>query len=179
MSYRNLLATLAATGLALATGAAFGAWEINLPEPVSPVTRDIFNLHMLTAGVATVIMIIISAVVIYALWKFRKSTGYEADQEFHRSWFGNWAWVLVPVVVLGIDLSIAGSAARTFNLVEDYSEPDMTVKVVGSQWKWAYEYLDFRPDIVVMGKPMGNGLPIAAAMSGSGAGGGERGVPPV
>jgi 4-aminobutyrate aminotransferase-like enzyme len=28
---------------------------------------------------------------------------------------------------------------------------------------WGYEALGFRPDIVVMGKPMGNGLPLAAA----------------
>ena len=27
---------------------------------------------------------------------------------------------------------------------------------------WGYEYTGFRPDIVVMGKPMGNGLPLAA-----------------
>lgn len=27
---------------------------------------------------------------------------------------------------------------------------------------WGYEYSDFRPDIVVTGKPMGNGLPLAA-----------------
>lgn len=30
---------------------------------------------------------------------------------------------------------------------------------------WGYEYEDFRPDIVVMGKPMGNGLPLAATAS--------------
>jgi 4-aminobutyrate aminotransferase-like enzyme len=27
---------------------------------------------------------------------------------------------------------------------------------------WGYESMDFRPDIIVMGKPMGNGLPLAA-----------------
>jgi len=30
---------------------------------------------------------------------------------------------------------------------------------------WGYEYEEFRPDIVVMGKPMGNGLPLAATAS--------------
>ena len=133
---------LAATGLATFAGSAVAEYGLNLPEPVSPVTREIFNLHMLTAYVATVIMIIITAVIIYALWKFRKSSGYEADQNFHVSWFGKWAWVLVPVVVLGIDLSIAGKASKTFDLVEDTTTPDMTLKVTGSQWKWTYDYLD-------------------------------------
>lgn len=136
------LKILAATSLAMIAGSAFAEYGLNLPEPVSPVTRDIFELHMLTAYVATVIMIIITAVIVYALWKFRKSAGYEADQNFHVSWFGKWAWVLVPVVVLGIDLSIAGKATNTFSLVEDTSKPDMTLKVIGSQWKWTYEYMD-------------------------------------
>jgi cytochrome c oxidase subunit 2 len=143
MTDRNLpLKALALAVLALCCGIANAEYGLNLPEPQSPVTREIYDLHMLTAGVATVIMIIVTAVIVYALWKFRRSAGYEADQNFNSSWFGTFGWILVPVVVLGIDLSIAGSASKTFDLVEDQSEPDMTLKVVGSQWKWTYEYLD-------------------------------------
>lgn len=143
MTDRNLpLKALALAVLALCCGIANAEYGLNLPEPQSPVTREIYDLHMLTAGVATVIMIIVTAVIVYTLWKFRRSTGYEADQNFNSSWFGTFGWILVPVVVLGIDLSIAGSASKTFDLVEDQSEPDMTLKVVGSQWKWTYEYLD-------------------------------------
>ena len=143
MTDRNLpLKALALAALALCCGIANAEYGLNLPEPQSPVTREIYDLHMLTAGVATVIMIIVTAVIVYALWKFRRSAGYEADQNFNSSWFGTFGWILVPVVVLGIDLSIAGSASKTFDLVEDQTEPDMTLKVVGSQWKWTYEYLD-------------------------------------
>ena len=134
-------AGLAAT-LALGAGSAWAEFGLNLPEPQSPVTREIFNLHMLTASIATVIMIIVTAIIVYALWKFRKSTGYQADQNFNSSWFGTFGWILVPVLVLGIDLSIAGKASQTFDLVEDQSEADLTLKVVGSQWKWTYEYMD-------------------------------------
>ena len=149
MTDRNLpLKALALGLLALGSGIANAEFGLNLPEPQSPVTREIFNLHMLTAGVATVIMIIVTAVIVYALWKFRKSAGYEADQNFNSSWFGTFGWILVPVVVLGIDLSIAGSASKTFDLVEDQSEPDITVKVIGSQWKWSYEYLDHDIEVV-------------------------------
>jgi len=116
--------------------------EYNLPEPVSGIAQEIFDLHMLTAWVATVIMIIVTAIIIYALVKFRKSTGYEADQEFNNTWFGKWSWVLVPAIVLGIDFSIAGSATKTLQNVESYEEADVTVKVIGSQWKWTYEYMD-------------------------------------
>ena len=134
--------SLAAAAVVVLSGRVLAAWEHNLPEPVSPVTKEIFNLHMLTATIALVIMVIVTAIIVYALWKFRKSKGYEADQNFHKGWFGTWAWVLVPVVVLGIDMSVAGKASKVFDLVEDTSTPDMTLKVIGSQWKWTYEYMD-------------------------------------
>ena len=138
----NKLGKISLSSLAVLSGAAFAEMQLNLPEPVSPVTRDIFELHMLTATVATVIMIIITAVIVYALVKFRKSAGYEADQNFNMTPFGKWAWILVPVVVLGIDLSIAGKASKTFDLVEDTTKPDITLKVTGSQWKWTYDYME-------------------------------------
>ncbi len=117
-------------------------YEYNLPEPAASITREIFDLHMLTAGVATVIMIIVTGIILYALINFRKSAGYQADQEFHNSWFGRWSWLLVPAIVLGIDFSIAGSATKTLASVESYEDSDVTVKITGSQWKWTYEYMD-------------------------------------
>ncbi len=143
MINRNLPLRLILLGLlASIAGVASAEFGLNLPTPQSPATKEIFDLHMLTAYVGTVIMIIVTAIIVYALWKFRRSAGAVADQNFNSSWFGTFGWVLVPVLVLGIDLSIAGSASRTFDLIEDQSKADITVKVIGSQWKWTYEYLD-------------------------------------
>ena len=139
---------LLALALLAVSGVAVAGYEMNLPKPVSPVTRDIYDLHMLTAGVALVIMIIVTAVIVWSLYKYRRSTGYEADQNFHESWFGKWAWILVPVVVLGIDLSIAGKAAKVFDLVEDTTKPELTLKVTGSQWKWTYDYMEHDINLV-------------------------------
>ena len=87
-------------------------------------------------------MIIVTGMIIYALFRFRKSRDFPADQNFHESWFGRWAWAIVPILVLGIDLSIAGSAAITMANIESHDKAAVTVKVTGSQWKWTYEYLD-------------------------------------
>ena len=131
-----------ACGLLFASGNVSADLALNLPLPVAPLTRDIFNLHMLTTWIATIIMVIIIAVVLFTILKFRKSKGYEPDQEFHKGFFGRFGWLFVPVVVLGIDMTIAGSAQSTLEKIEDYSDSDLTIKVVGSQWKWTYEYID-------------------------------------
>jgi cytochrome c oxidase subunit 2 len=132
---------LIAVGLVL-TNNAQAEFAFNLPEPVSPLTKDVFDLHMMTAYAGLYIMIIVTSIVIYALIRFRKSAGYKPDQKFHSGWFGTWSWVLVPIIVLGIDLSIAGPASITLGKVDKHIPPDLTVKVTGSQWKWTYEYLD-------------------------------------
>lgn len=116
--------------------------KYNLPTPVSPLTKDIYALHVMTSWVALILMVIVTAIVIYSLVKFRKSKGYEPDQEFHTSWFGRWSWALVPLLVLGIDMAIAGRAAGTLKSLYDHPDAEITIKVTGSQWKWTYEYLD-------------------------------------
>jgi len=141
--FKSLLATAAGLPLTLFASTALADYKFNFPEPVAPLTAQMYDLHMLTTKIATVIMIVVIGIVTYAILNFRKSKGYKADQNFHKSAFGTWSWILVPVIVLGIDLTIAGSAGDALKEIEDYTtKADLTVKVVGSQWKWTYEYMD-------------------------------------
>jgi cytochrome c oxidase subunit 2 len=89
----------------------------------------------------------------YSLYHHRKSRGYEADQNFHETWFGHWSWVIVPVLVLGIDLTIASSAQKTLEKVWEVPKGEdlIDVKVIGHQWWWEFEYLDH--SVEVEGKP--------------------------
>ncbi len=144
---QSIAAAIAAVTTTILTPLSVPVWaqvdsKYNLPAPVSPITRDIFDLHMMTSYIALALMVIVTAIVIYSLFKFRKSQGYEADQNFHKSWFGRWSWALVPLLVLGIDMTIAGRASGTLKSLYDHSEADITIKVIGSQWKWTYEYLE-------------------------------------
>ncbi len=137
------LSALLVTGSAwLFSGMAHADYEFNLNPPAATLTQEIFDLHMLTTIVGTIIMAIVTGLIIYSLIYHRQSKGAVADQEFHNGWFGRWAWALVPVIVLGIDLSIASSASSTLSSVESHDKADVTVKVIGSQWKWTYEYMD-------------------------------------
>ena len=127
--------------LSLSAKEAFAEYAYNFPESVSPLTRDIHDVHMMTSKLAFWIMVVIIAVVAFSILKFRKSSGYEADQEFHKGTFGTWSWLLVPIIVLGIDYSISGPGLKALDMVEENIDADLTVKVVGSQWKWSYEYV--------------------------------------
>ena len=125
-------------------GAAHAELGFNFPPPVSTVGKEIYEVHMVTMGIATVLLVLVFAFVIYSLVHHRKSRGYVADQHFHESWFGNWSWVIVPVLVLGVDLTIAGSAEKTLEAIWTVPKDQklLDVKVIGHQWWWEYQYLD-------------------------------------
>ena len=119
-------------------------YGLNFPEPAAGVAQEIYDIHMLTMTIATVLLVIVFAVVFYSLYFHRKSRGYPADQNFHNSWFGHWSWVIVPVLVLGVDLTIAGKADAVLKEVWEVPKEEniMDVKVTGHQWWWEFDYLD-------------------------------------
>ncbi len=153
MNLNRIGATSASLFFACWSGYAAAEMGLNFPEPAAGVAQEIYNIHMLTSTIATVLLVIIFSFVIYSLIHHRKSRGYVADQHFHESWFGRWSWVIVPVLVLGVDMTIASKAEKTLERVWDVPKGEdlMDVKVVGHQWWWEFEYLDH--SVEVDGKP--------------------------
>jgi cytochrome c oxidase subunit 2 len=146
---KRLGAALGIPSFALGARSAQAELGVNFPPPAAGVAQEIYDIHMLTMSIATVLLVIIFAVVGYSLYHHRKSRGYQADQHFHESWFGNWSWVIVPVLVLGVDLTIASSAQRTLEKVWEVPKGEdlLDVKVIGHQWWWEYQYLDHSIEI--------------------------------
>ncbi|MBS1202261.1 MAG: cytochrome oxidase, partial [Chromatiaceae bacterium] len=72
--------TLTALGTFLWAGAASAELGINFPKPAAGVAQEIYDIHMLTTTIATVLLVIIFGFVTYSLIHHRKSRGYVADQ---------------------------------------------------------------------------------------------------
>ncbi len=142
--YKTILNSSLITLMSALGGTVQADWAINFPEPAAGVARDIYGIHMLTMGVATLLLVIVFAFVIYSLYTHRKSRGFEADQNFHKTWFGNWAWVIVPALVLGVDMTIANNAQKVLEAVWEVPKEEdlLDVKVTGHQWWWEFDYLD-------------------------------------
>jgi cytochrome c oxidase subunit 2 len=120
-------------------------YGINFPPPAADVAQEIYDIHMLTMQITTFLLLVVFSFVIYSLYFHRKSRGYPADQHFHNTWFGNWSWVIVPALVLGVDLTIASNADAVLKKVWDVPKDEklMDVKVTGHQWWWEFDYLDY------------------------------------
>ncbi|MDP1952543.1 MAG: cytochrome c oxidase subunit II, partial [Betaproteobacteria bacterium] len=67
----------------------------------------------------------------------RKSVGHKAEQ-FHENTTVEIIWTVVPFVIL---IGMAWPATKTLIAFKDTSNPDITIKATGYQWKWGYDYL--------------------------------------
>jgi cytochrome c oxidase subunit 2 len=136
---RVLIAMPAVAALLLAAPAAQAAWTLNMTPGISEMSREIYSLHMLMFWWCVGIAIVVFGFMIYSMVHFRKSKGAVADQHFLHSNRIEIIWTLVPVLIL---ISMAVPAARVLVQTEDPVATDLTIRVTGYQWKWAYEYAD-------------------------------------
>jgi cytochrome c oxidase subunit 2 len=136
----NLAIRYARAGLALAgffSGAALAAREWNLPPPVTPIARQMYDLHLFIFWICVVIFVAVFGVMFYSIFKHRKSVGHQA-QQFHENTTVEVIWTVIPFLIL---LFMAIPATKTIIAMKDTSAPDITIKVTGYQWKWSYDYL--------------------------------------
>ncbi|MGE5320601.1 MAG: cytochrome c oxidase subunit II [Hyphomicrobiaceae bacterium] len=127
------------TGAAWAVSqSALADYAYNLQAPVTQVARDVFHLHNLIMLVCTGIFIVVFGAMFYSLLKHRKSVGHKAAH-FHENTTVEIIWTVIPFVIL---VGMAYPAAKVVIEMKDTSNPDMTVKITGYQWKWGYDYLN-------------------------------------
>lgn len=121
-----------------ASGAATADYAYNLQEPASQIARDVFQLHNWIMLVCLGIFVVVFGAMFYSLIKHRKSVGHKAAH-FHENTTVEVIWTVIPFVIL---MGMAYPAAKVVIDMKDTSNPDLTVKITGYQWKWGYDYLN-------------------------------------
>ncbi|WP_310447814.1 cytochrome c oxidase subunit II [Thiobacillus sp.] len=113
-------------------------YAYNLQIPASKVAQDVFDLHNLIMLVCLGIFIVVFGAMFYSLLKHRKSVGHKAAH-FHENTTVEVIWTVIPFVIL---MGMAYPAAKVVIDMKDTSNPDLSIKVTGYQWKWGYTYLN-------------------------------------
>ncbi len=135
---KHLLLALLGLGNVVYAGSVFAEYKYNMTQGVTPISGEIYDLHMMVFWIVTAIGIGVFSVMIYSIINHRKSKGVK-PAEFHESTEVEVLWTIIPFVIL---IFIAFPATKTLLALEDSSDADVTIKVTGYQWKWHYEYLD-------------------------------------
>lgn len=124
--------------MALAQQADPVRWQLNMGRGVTPTSVIAYEAHMWVLWACVVIGVIVFAAMGVAIFKFRKSQGAVADTSFTHSVKLEALWTIIPVFIL---IALAFPATSGLIKLYDTRDAEMTVKVTGYQWMWAYEYL--------------------------------------
>nr|YP_009255783.1 cytochrome c oxidase subunit II [Placobdella lamothei]CVK87343.1 cytochrome c oxidase subunit 2 [Placobdella lamothei] len=108
--------------------------QLLLQDPVTPVMVQLIQLHdhvlMILALVVTIITYTMTSLIIN---KYTNRFIYEA-QEIET------IWTILPAIIL---IFLALPSIRLLYIMDESFNPYMTIKSIGHQWYWSYEYSDF------------------------------------
>ena len=137
------LAVLASAGI-LAVSAAYGdganaaGWEMGLTPGATPVKTQLDSFHTLLMVVITGVVILVTALLAYVMRRYNAKANPTPSRNTHNTLL-EVAWTAIPVIIL---IVVAVPSFRLLYFLEVTPEAEMTIKGIGRQWYWDYEYPD-------------------------------------
>ncbi len=113
-------------------------WQMNFPPAYTPIMERLTSLHDLLLVIITAICLFVLALLLYAMWRFHASRNTVPATTTHNTML-EIAWTVVPILILVV---IAIPSFRLLYYGDKITDAAFTVKVVGHQWYWTYEYPD-------------------------------------
>ncbi len=142
-SFNRLMAGIAGlAGFAGWAGMANAAepqpWQMGLQPAASEVMQGIRSFNSFTLVIITVITALVLALLVWCVVKFNSKTNPNPSKTSHNTLI-EVVWTVAPILILVV---IAIPSFRLLYKQIDVPEYDMTIKAIGYQWYWGYEYTD-------------------------------------
>jgi cytochrome c oxidase subunit 1 len=114
-------------------------YQLTFQDPATPAMEGIIDLHH-------EVMFYIIIIIVFVLWMLIRIVMLFAEKESlpysrltHHDGL-EWAWTMAPALVL---CAIGAPSFALLYGIDELNQPEVTLKVIGHQWHWCYEYSDF------------------------------------
>nr|YP_007625617.1 cytochrome c oxidase subunit II [Procolobus verus]ADZ37115.1 cytochrome c oxidase subunit II [Procolobus verus] len=108
--------------------------QLGLQDATSPIMEELIAFHdhafMIVSLISFLVLYILSSVLMTKL----TSTNITDAQEMET------IWTILPAIILVL---IALPSLRILYLTDEINNPSFTIKSIGHQWYWTYEYTDY------------------------------------
>ena len=119
-------------------------WQLSFQEPATDLMSDIISFHSyILMPIITGISLLVLGLLLYIMFRFNSKRNVVASTTTHNTVI-EILWTVIPVILLII---IAIPSFRLLYVSETIPKADLTIKAIGNQWYWTYEYPDY-DDIV-------------------------------
>nr|YP_009988604.1 cytochrome c oxidase subunit II [Chromis notata]QNM39916.1 cytochrome c oxidase subunit 2 [Chromis notata] len=108
--------------------------QLGFQDAASPVMEELLHFH----DHALMIVFLISALVLYiivAMITTKLTNKFILDSQEIEI-----IWTVLPALIL---ILIALPSLRILYLMDEINDPHLTIKAMGHQWYWSYEYTDY------------------------------------
>ncbi|YP_009340709.1 cytochrome c oxidase subunit II (mitochondrion) [Eublepharis macularius] len=108
--------------------------QLGFQNAASPIMEELLHFH----DHALMIVFLISTLVLYLMvLMLTTSMTYTNTMNAQEM---EMVWTILPAVIL---IMIALPSLRILYLMDEVNNPHLTVKALGHQWYWSYEYTDY------------------------------------
>jgi len=144
-------------------------YQIGFQDPATPIAAGIIDLHNEVFFYLIIVLVAVSWILIRIIssFNYRSSPLFTSSQKFWFVWtptlYNNEhprlllkpkkyshnttleiVWTIVPAIIL---MLIAIPSFALLYSMDEIIEPAITVKAIGHQWYWTYEYSDYNNNI--------------------------------
>jgi cytochrome c oxidase subunit 2 len=118
-------------------------WQLGFQDSAAPGFTGLVTLHNTIGFYLIVISIAVSWAIFSLVYYYSEKNNPIAYKYLTHGTVLELIWTITPALIL---IAIAFPSFRLLYLMDEVISPTLTIKVVGHQWYWSYEYSDFITD---------------------------------
>lgn len=115
------------------------AKQYSFQDAATPIMEGIVDLHHQIFFFLIVILVSVSWILVKIIWSYSEKRNQKPIIFAHNTLL-EIIWTIIPAVVLAL---IAVPSFGLLYMLEEVIDPAVTLKVIGHQWYWSYEYSDY------------------------------------
>ncbi|MCX7561167.1 cytochrome c oxidase subunit II [Sulfitobacter sp. F26204] len=125
--------------------------EMGFQPAVTRLAQDIHDLDFLILVIITVITLLVTGLILWVCVRFNAKRNPTPASFTHHTPV-EIAWTIGPIVILVL---IGAYSLPILFRQQEIPQADLTIKAIGNQWYWSYEYVDegFGFDSYMIGAP--------------------------
>jgi len=116
------------------------AWQVGFQDSASPIMEGIVNLHNDIFFFLLVILVLVGWMMYRTLVLFNENRNSVSATNLVHGTLIEIIWTILPSLIL---LIIAVPSFALLYAMEEVINPAITIKAIGHQWYWSYEYSDY------------------------------------
>ena len=114
-------------------------WQLGYQDSVTSIMDDLVFMHdYILLPIITAISVFVLFLILYGVYKFRASKNPNPSKTTHNTTL-EILWTVIPCLILVV---IAVPSFKLLYKQDVIPKADVTIKAIGYQWYWGYEYPD-------------------------------------